>query len=271
MKKSLLALILICALMLCSVCMAEEARPRLDTADRIVYQITNGKYRILNLQGNFVSEDYDAFPSDQIGECAIYMANGRYGYVAKDGTVLIQPNYLSLPEFDEGYAIVEIEDIDATNVDGFSGGFMFPRCSGVIDVYGDIVLPIEYVSVTFSGDVSYAKVITQKGEKSQYGLFDLEQKKMTIEPQDYFFNDDPHGGTLVVGQMVENTDDNADSYSNAEAYLYGIISVEGDALAPLDYDRIDYDSTFRGYICYNDDKVVKVYETENGTLVEKAK
>ena len=44
MKTKLIALTLICALLLGGGCLAEEERPRLDTADRIVYRITNGKY-----------------------------------------------------------------------------------------------------------------------------------------------------------------------------------------------------------------------------------
>ena len=60
MKKSLIALILICALLLCGVCMAEAERTRLDAADCIVYRITNGKYRILDMDGKFIGDDYDA-------------------------------------------------------------------------------------------------------------------------------------------------------------------------------------------------------------------
>ena len=55
-------ILIICALLPC-VCTAEDARPRLDKANLIVYQITNGKYRVIQMDGRFVGEDTEAFPS----------------------------------------------------------------------------------------------------------------------------------------------------------------------------------------------------------------
>ncbi len=199
MKKSLIALILICALLLGGACVAEAERTRLDAADCIVYRITNGKYRILDMDGKFIGDDYDAFPSDQLGECAAYMENGRFGYIAKDGTILVEPDYLELPVFTNGFAVVKKENVDAEKMDDLSGGSLFPTIMGVIDAYGDIVVPIEYDSAYVSSDGHYAVISVRDDDNNRKdGLFDLEQGKVAIEPQYSNIFDEPHDGTLIA-------------------------------------------------------------------------
>ena len=269
MKTKLIAMVLICALMLCGVCMAEEARPRLDAADRIVYQITNGKYRILDMEGKFIGEDYEAFPSDQIDGCAVYMANGRFGYVAKDGTIIIEPNYLYMPEFVNGYAVVCLEDIDATERTDFSGVTSFPNIYGAIDAYGDIALPIEYEYARLTRDGQYAVISADSdSDYMKDGLYDLQQGKIVLEPQ-YYSIDDPHDGTAVVCECT--VDHNSKNTSGDEyTYKYGIVNMQGDVLAAFDYDRIEYNEGFNAYTCYIDEEISVIYEIQDGALVERA-
>ena len=271
MKKSLMALILICALLLCGVCMAEEERIRLDAADRIVYRITNGKYRILNMDGKFIGDDYDDFPSEQIEECAVYMENGRFGYVAKDGTILVETDYLELPVFTNGFAVVQKEDVDAEKMNDVSGATVFPKITGVIDAYGDIVVPIEYESVYLSSDAHYAVISVREDTNTKCGLFDLEQGKVVIEPQYNVIYDEPHDGTLVAtvwqkkGAQDDVGSDSVDYQSRS-----GVVSVQGEELIPFEYDRIEYNEGFNAYTCYKDGQIVKIYEIKNGAVVEKA-
>ena len=268
MKTKLMALTLICALLLCGVCAAEDARPRLDAADRIVYQISNGKYRVMDLDGNFYGEDSDTFPSDQIGEAAIYMAHGRYGYVAKDGTVLVEPDYLMLPTFESGYAKVLVEDIDATERNEYARIPGFPTYYGVIDAYGDFVVPAEYEYLRICTGGEYA-VISESGDKFyQEGLFDLKQKKMLIEPK--YYSIEPREGTAIACECTVNH--NSEQTSGDE-YIYksGIISVQDEVLAPFEYDRIDYNEGFNAYTCYANNEIAAIYEIHDGALTERTK
>ena len=269
MKTKLIALTLICALLLGGGCLAEEERPRLDTADRIVYRITNGKYRVMDLKGNFYGEDSEAFPSDQIGETAIYMAHGRYGYVAKDGTVLVEPNYLDLPTFEGGYAEVRWEDIDATERNEYAGIPGFPTYYGVIDAYGDLVVPTKYDFVRISRGGEYAVVSVSGNDFYLEGLFDLKQKKLMIEPK-YYSLLDPHDGTAIACECTINRNPGKRS-SDEYIYQYGIISVQDEVLIPFDYDRIDYNEGFNAYTCYANNEIAAIYEIHDGALTERAK
>ena len=271
MKKSLIALVLICALLLCGVCVAEEERIRLDAADRIVYRITNGKYRILDMDGKFIGDDYDAFPSEQIDECAVYMENGRFGYIAKDGTILVEADYLELPVFTNGYAVVQKEDVDAEKMEDKSGATVFPKIMGVIDAYGDIAVPVKYESVSLSSDAHYAVISVRDDTNSKYGLFDLEQGKVVIEPQYNGIYDEPHDGTLVA-TVWQKKDAQNEGASDSDDYQSrsGVISVQGDELIPFEYDQIEYNEGFNAYTCYKDGQIVKIYEIKNGALAEKA-
>ena len=273
MKKSLIALILICALLLCGVCMAEGERTRLDAADRIVYRITNGKYRILDMDGKFIGDDYDAFPSDQLGECAAYMENGRFGYIAKDGTILIEPDYLELPVFTNGFAVVKKENVDAEEMEDGSGTTMFPTIMGVIDAYGDVVVPIEYDSAYLSSDAHYAVIsVRDDDNNTKDGLFDLEQGKAVIEPQYSSIYGEPHDGTLIasITEKKEETQNGGGSDSSEYQSWFGVVSVQGEKLVPFEYDRIEYNTGFNAYTCYKDEQIVKIYEIRNGAVAEKA-
>lgn len=269
MKTKLIAIVLACALLICGVALAEQDRPRVDTADRIVYRITNGKYRILDMNGKFIGDDSDVFPSDQIGETAVYMDHGRYGYVLKDGTVLFEPDYLYLPDFENGYAVVCKEDIDATVLDDYSGVARFPRICGVINVYGDAAVPVIYDYARITADADYAVVGVKGDDFSPEGLFDLEQGRITVEPE-YYSIDDPHGGTAVACECAVNRDSKNTS-SDEWVYKYGIINVKGEKLTPFEYDRIEYNDGFNAYSCYTDEQLIKIYEIDNGTVVEKTK
>ncbi len=269
MKRKMIALVLICIMLICTIAVAEQDRPRLDAADRIVYRITNGKYRMLDMNGKFLGDDYDAFPSDQIGEAAVYMEHGRYGYAAKDGTILIEPDYLDLPRFENGYAVVRREDIDATEMDDVSGGTRFPQLYGAIDAYGDVVVPLKYDYVRIGKDADYA-IVTDYNDNgnSTDGLFDLKQGKLLFDPRYYSIND-LHGGTAVACECTIDPD--AENTSGSEyTYRYGIIDVNGNELTPFDYDRIDYNEGFNAYTCYVDQELIKIYEIKDGTVVEKA-
>ena len=268
MKTKLMALVLICALLIGGACMAEDARPRLDTADRIVYQISNGKYRVMDMEGNFIGEDSDTFPSDRIEEAAIYLAHGRYGYVAKDGTVLVEPNYLMLPTFESGYAEVLVEDIDATERNEYAGIPGFPAYYGVIDAYGDIVVPAKYEYLRICTGGEYAVISESGDEFYQEGLFDLKQKKMLIEPK--YYTIDLHEGTAIACECTVNH--NSEQTSGDEyIYKYGIISVDDEVLASFEYDRIDYNEGFSAYTCYKNDEIAAIYEIHDGALTERAK
>ncbi len=269
MKRKLIALALICIMLIGAIALAEQDRPRLDTADCIVYRITNGKYRIMDMGGRFLGEDYDAFPSDRIGETAVYMDHGRYGYVAKDGTILIEPDYLELPRFENGYAVVRKEDIEAAQMVEFSGGpIRFPDICGIIDAYGDIVVPIAYSNAYISFDENYAIVGVVNDGSALKCLFDLKQGKELFEPR-YYSIESPNLGTAAACERTVNRDAK-NSSGDEYIYRYGIIDVNGNALAPFDYDRIEYSRGCKTYSCYIGDDLIKTYENKDGNIVEKA-
>ena len=260
-------ILIICALLPC-VCTAEDARPRLDKANLIVYQITNGKYRVIQMDGRFVGEDTEAFPSEKIGESAVYMDYGRYGYATNDGTILIEPVYLNLPRFENGYAVVRRENVDSEAVFKASGELVFPDVYGAIDAYGDIVTPIELEEVRICKDGCYSVVSRNDGSDLLEGLYDLKQGRFAIEPR-YEHLDTTHDETLIARRLIHHPEiqDSSEAYD----YQYSVISTQGEELVPFQYDRIEYDDTSNGYICYIDDAIVKVYEIRNGTVVEKVK
>lgn len=272
MKTRIIAFALICMLLIGCACMAEEARPRLDTADKIVYQITNGKYRVMDMEGQIVGEDSDEFPSDRVGDTAIYLANGRYGYVAKDGTVLVEPNYLEMPKFKDGFATVCKEDIDDRSIeDNYYGAPNFPSIYGVIDAYGDVVMPIEYEYAQVCNGGNYAIASVKGDDYWREGLFDLNKREMAIDPQYYALND-PHDGVLTACECtIKRESPNENSSGDEYTYQYGILNTQGEVLVPFEYNRIEYNDGFNAYTCYTEnDELAKIYEIKDGTLVEKA-
>ena len=259
-------ILIICALLPC-VCTAEDARPRLDAAQYIVYRISDGKYRVMDFEGRFVGEDTEAFPSEKIGEAAVYMDYGRYGYAAMDGTILIEPVYLNLPRFENGYAAVQRENVDSEAVFKASGELIFPDVYGAIDAYGDIAAPIEFEEIRICEDGCYAVVSRRDGSDLLEGLFDLKQGRFAIEPR-YEHLDTTHDETLIARRLIHHPE--IQDSSEAYAYQYSVINAQGEELVPFQYDLIEYDEALNAYICYIDDEIAKVYEIRNGTMVEKA-
>ena len=269
-------ILIICALLPC-VCTAEDARPRLDTAKYIVYRITNGKYRVIQMDGRFVGEDTEAFPSEKIGESAFYMEHGEFGFVANDGTIVVEPQYYDVPEFENGYGIVCKVDIDG-EVRDFSGGIgtpMFDRVYGLINAYGDVIVPAEYEHVhdVYKGDkADYAIINVSGGNHKLEGLFNLTDGKVAIAPK-YFSLEVANDDFLIAGQATLNCDpeDVNESASGSEYdYEYGVINLQEDVLIPLEYDMITFSAKKGIFNCLMDNQIVKVYEIQNGALVEKA-
>ncbi len=277
MHRRWTALILIICMLLPCVCTAEDARPRLDAAQYIVYRISDGKYRVMDFEGRFVGEDTEAFPSEKIGEAAFYMEHGEFGFVANDGTIVVEPQYYDVPEFEKGYGIVCKMDIDGEARD-FSGGIgtpMFGRVYGVINAYGDVIVPAEYESVhdIYTGDkVDYAIVNVSGGNHKLEGLFNLTDGRVAIAPK-YFSLEVANDDFLIAGQATLNCDpeDVNESASGSEYdYEYGVIDLQEDVLIPLEYDMITFSAKKGVFNCLMDNQIVKVYEIRNGAVVEKA-
>ena len=85
-------ILIICALLPC-VCTAEDARPRLDAAQYIVYRISDGKYRVMDFEGRFVGEDTEIQDSS---EAYAY----QYSVINAQGEELVPFQY-DLIEYDE--------------------------------------------------------------------------------------------------------------------------------------------------------------------------
>ncbi len=267
MRRRWTALTLIICVLLSGVCAAENARPRLDAAKFIVYRISDGKYRVMDFEGRFVGEDTDVFPSEKIGEAAFYMEHGEFGFVANDGTVVVEPQYTNLPRFENGYAAVQRENVDSEDVFKASGELIFPEVYGAIDAYGDIAAPIEFEEVRICKDGGYAVISRRDGSDLLEGLFDLKQGRFAIEPR-YEHLDTTHDETLIARRLIHHPE--IQDSSEAYAYQYSVISAQGEELVPFQYDLIEYDEALNAYICYIDDEIAKVYEIRSGTVVEKA-
>lgn len=200
MLKRIICLLLCAAMLFCGA-MAEEL---LDAWDRIV-----------RVDG---SEDLFCI-----------CKNNLWGLARRDGTVILEPQFNSAPEFENGYAVVSIGNPYLTTT--VSDASEYPPSYGVISATGEIILPAEYDKIEISPDADY--MLVRKNEK--YSFMNMQGELMIDAEYDraQMFS----GNYAAVANFYDLGDDNRDSLGYTTCW--GMIDRSGKVLIPLDYDFLD--------------------------------
>jgi hypothetical protein len=195
-------------------------------------------YGIKTTRNKVIVKPMYEYISPLIGDRAIFVANNKLGYLDEHGKKVIKnmyelvPNYKQVCLFHEGFARVRIK-----------GKF------ALIDKNGNYILKPE-----FTGLGEYSKLISfSKGK--QWGYINMEDKSVSILPI-FDYASSYHFGLAIVDvkslQGVINEKAKwiipaiftsisliADNfYLVSNGAKYGLYSLSGDQLIPLDYDQI---------------------------------
>lgn len=197
------------------------------------YELRGG--RAVNLSGESGDGDDLLDKWDRIsrapGAEGVYLVclNDQWGMVTREGETLIEPRLRYEPEFEDGYAVAAIRS------DRFSGDSSFPdeyaSVYGVINVRGEIVIPIEYDSVTLDARAGIAMV--EIGD--EIGYMNL-QGETLIEPR-YYRAQMFVGDYAAVALELDLGDDNRDSMGTTTCW--GVIDRQGREIIPFDYDMVE--------------------------------
>jgi hypothetical protein len=104
----------------------------------VVCKNENNKYLIYNLDGKVLIENIQEF--GELGDGVYsFKQNGKVGFISKEGKIKIKPKFFSATKFVKNRAIVR---------DYVSNKF------GVIDSSDNIIIPLVYDNITFSGSDS---------------------------------------------------------------------------------------------------------------------
>ena len=108
----------------------EKTVPAVFSEDRAVV-VTDGKYGMVDLDGQYVVEPkYEQISGITEGG-AVFKQNGLYGYMKLDGSIMITPRYESLSSFKNGLAV-------------FSDDHKY----GVVDRAATVVVKAEYEKIS---------------------------------------------------------------------------------------------------------------------------
>lgn len=200
MLKRILCLLL-CAMLICCGAMAEE--------------LLNAWDRIARVDG---AEDLFCI-----------CKNNLWGLAHRDGTVILEPQFNSAPEFANGYAVVSVGNPYLAQAT--SDAAEYSLSYGVINAAGEIILPAEYDQIEISAEADY--MLVRKNEKYSYMnmqgelMIDAEYDRARMFSGDY----------AAVANFYDLGDDNRDSMGYTTCW--GMIDRSGKALIPLDYDFLD--------------------------------
>jgi hypothetical protein len=106
----------------------------------------NGKWGYMDYSGKVIIEPIFRFcaPFNE-GVAAVKDANDKWGFINKQGRWIIDPVYYWASTFHNGLAIVKIQFVENSG-DGFY--HMSNELAGLINIKGEIVVPIEYIYMT---------------------------------------------------------------------------------------------------------------------------
>lgn len=202
-----------------------------------------------------------------------YRENGLTGYVSATGQVVIEPRFTHGREFDEGVAIVEMDEKNAlidqggrvvfstlhtiTEVAGpyvtVCGGDGEQRRCGIMNLHGEVVLPLEFQNISPGVDAHRGVAMGVRDGKPV--LLDLVRRKWHVVEADFvrgfreglapFRREDKwgyldHQGNIAVTPQFESVDHFRGGVARARLDgAWGIIGTAGEwKLQPL-YSKLE--------------------------------
>jgi len=127
---------------------------------------------------------------------AVVKVGDKYGYVDKQGTLIVEPRYDRAYPFDQGLARVVREEKDVLIDSTGFGQRVEKDYYGLLDDTGKVVVPLKYSQITYFHE-DRARVFNEEGH---YGIIDRSGRLLTPfmflphEGEDFNF----HGGLAYV-------------------------------------------------------------------------
>lgn len=198
-------------------------------------------------------------------EIHIYEVNDLKGLIAGDGTIITEPVFSRVGEFEGGYA--EAAKFDYTrDPSSFSGVLEYPQMWGVIDTEGKTVEEFTYeteIAVTGNGE------IVRYSMQNQYGQLLYGYKWLggdVFATAKYMVGGDFVDGLAVVAEFEFDPKAQDTSSGPSGYYRYGIIDTDGKAVVPLEYDEQIYVDDFS--IVFKKDNTEYVFDPETREMVQ---
>lgn len=114
---------------------------------KAVVKLYDSNYEIINKRGETIQKlDYNyVLPSSGGNEYLVVDDENRYGYLDRNGDIIVKPQFAIGSSFEDGYARVTNSDIESKN-----------RLWGIIDEKGEYVIDPEYTNITYLGEDLFA-------------------------------------------------------------------------------------------------------------------
>ena len=176
------------------------------------------KWGYINREGRIVIEPQYSYAFGFTEGLAAVEVNGKYGFINKDGRMVIPPKYYWANSFTEGLATVEADD-----------NFQ------IIDRNGTMVATLDktFTDVqVFSCGLAAVEVNLKK-----YGFIDP-TGKMVIEPQFGFVT--PFSDGLAIATIAtDDEDEDEDDKKEKEEPKFGIIDTKGRFVMAPQFDEVE--------------------------------
>lgn len=156
--------------------------------------------------------------------------NDQWGMIDKDGELLIEPGLQVKPEFENGVAIVSVQD--TVQQEGISGESYYASLYGMIDIDGNTLLETRYDDIRLSDDGSI--VMVNLNEKIGYTSITGE----TIVKPKFDLGEPFTGDYAAVGEITRLDPDDADRDSQTHYVSWGMIDRSGKLVIPAMYDGL---------------------------------
>lgn len=199
----------------------------------VVYREQDGYYAVIDELGNFVVpytnfEDVSLIYSNGfLG----FKKNGKYGFMDRDGRVVIQPMYDSVHPFSkQGISIVGLD----------TEGKGFPNQYGAINKTGKIVIPIKYRMVNPANKYNYDdyEFISVVDENFRVGVVNIFNRE--ILPTIYYNNYNNYSNGISISEnyfKVALCRSNYSCWDNSQI-KWGYVDVSDREIIPVVYDEI---------------------------------
>ncbi len=131
-----------------------------EFADGIAVVRTVSGYGYLKEDGTFLVEPVLAFAGNFYNGRARVEAAGMKGFIDLTGEFVVQPKYDYANDFFGGYASVGVKGAETIGLSSETG---YEQLWGLIDLDGNVVVPLEYDSVGYDPEMGSA--LAQKGDR----------------------------------------------------------------------------------------------------------
>ena len=179
----------------------------------------NGKYGIININGKKITNPiYDEIDTLQTKEGELLVKkDGKYGVINIKGAVLVKPQYDKVEadkfyEEENGYRNSGYV-VSKTTEEGYRYGY--------VNLEGKEILQTKYNDLYRVTETNGEDVYIICAENGKYGLFKNDRKIIDNEYQSLIYNESNNTITALKGKK------------------YGIISLNGKTIVPLEYKQID--------------------------------